>query len=108
MFQIKITEPAEADIDQAFVWWSENRSAEQAVRWYQEIKLAIATLRRMPERCPVVPETKLSAVGVRQLLFGVGLHPTHRIIFVIESDKVVILRVRHHAQDTLGQGALAG
>lgn len=107
MFKIKITEPAAADIEQLFSWWSENRSSEQAKRWYREIKLAIAGLKRMPERCPAVPEAKLSAAGVRQLLFGIGPYPTHRIVFVVESDQVVvILRVRHYAQDVLGPSDL--
>lgn len=108
MFKVKITEPATADIDEAFAWWSENRSEEQAKRWYEEIQLAIGSLKRMPERCPIVPETKLPIAGVRQLAFGVGPHPTHRIIFVIDADAVVILRVRHHAQDTIGPGDSAG
>ncbi len=42
----------------------------------------------MPERCPLVPESTLSIGGVRQLHFDVGNRPTHRMIFVIESDVV--------------------
>ena len=108
MFTINITEPAKADIEQAYAWWAEHRSADQAKRWYKEIQLAIATLKRMPLRCPAVPETKLSVAGVKELLFGVGKHPTHRIIFTIDSDIVVILRVRHRGQDVLEPGDVTG
>lgn len=101
MFKVKITDTATADIDEAFVWWAENRSKEQAKRWYSEVNLAIGSLKRMPERCPAVPETKLSIAGVKELYFGIGKHPTHRIVFVIDSDHVVILRIRHHGQDSL-------
>jgi plasmid stabilization system protein ParE len=104
VFKVKITEPASADINEAFLWWSENRSDEQAKRWYKEIQLAIGSLKRMPERCPAVPETKLSIAGVKELYVGIGKHPTHRIVFVVDSDQVVILRVRHHGQDALGTG----
>ena len=107
MLRVQITGPAMSDIEQAFDWWSTNRSAEEAVVWYEEITKAIATLERMPQRCPLVPETALSITGVRQLLFGVGPHPTHRIIFGIQQDLVSVLRVRHHAQDDLGPGELA-
>ena len=102
MHRIQITEPAKADIEQAFRWWSEFYSPDQAALWYEQIFDAISTLRRMPDRCPMVPEPALSITGVRQLLFGVGNRPTHRIIFLIESDIVTILRVRHHAQDEIG------
>ncbi len=103
MAQIKITDPAKADIQEAYQWWAENRSAEQAAEWYERIFEAIATLHSMPQRCPRVPETALSCVGVRQLLFGIGARPTHRIVFHFdhEADTVTILRVRHHGQDEL-------
>ena len=107
MFKVKITETATTDIDEAFAWWSENRSEDQAKRWYKEIKLAIGSLKRMPERCPAVPETKVSIAGVKALHAGIGKHPTHRIVFVIDSDYVVILRVRHHGQDALGRGEVS-
>ena len=103
MTQIRITEPAKADIQQAYEWWAKNRSADQAAEWYERIFEAITTLHSMPERCPRVPETGLSCAGVRQLLFGIGSRPTHRIVFHFdtEADTVTILRVRHHGQDEL-------
>ena len=102
MTRVQITKPTQADIEEAFIWWSDNRSASQATQWYQQIIEAIATLQRMPDRCPLVPELALSMTGIRQLLFGVGRHPTHRIIFVIEDDLVTVLRVRHHRQGEIG------
>lgn len=103
MAKIEITEPAKADIQEAYDWWSENRSAIQAAEWYERIFEAIATLQNMPERCPNVPEAGLSRVGVRQLLFGIGYRPTHRVVFHfdLDADTVTILRVRHHGQDEL-------
>ena len=103
MPRIQITEPAQVDIQEAFAWWAENRSAIQTAEWYEQIFEAIATLERMPERCPLVPETELSRSDIRQLLFGIGKRPTHRIVFHfdIDADTVTILRVRHHAQDAL-------
>lgn len=50
MIRIQITEPAKADIEQAFQWWAENHSHDQAALWYDRIFDAISTLSRMPER----------------------------------------------------------
>ncbi|MDZ4658204.1 MAG: hypothetical protein SH868_11560 [Bythopirellula sp.] len=36
-----------------------------------------------------------------QLLYGLGRRPTHRILFGIESETVIIFRVRHTSQDAL-------
>jgi len=101
MFVIQLTDLAEADIERAFIWWAKNRSLTEAKTWYKEVYRAIETLRVLPERCAVVTETKLSISGARQIAFGIGTRPTHRIIFVIKGGEVVILRIRHHAQDSL-------
>lgn len=103
MPKIQITQPAKTDVQKSFDWWSENRSPAQATEWYERIYHAIATLERMPQRCPLVPEKGLSQAGVRQLLFGIGKRPTHRIVFhyASDTDTVTILRVRHHSQDSL-------
>ena len=103
MAKVLIAEPAKADTQGAFDWWSENRSAIQAAEWYERIFEAITTLQSMPERCPRVSESGLSRAGVRQLLFGIGSRPTHRVVFYfdVDADTVTILRVRHHGQDEL-------
>ena len=103
MAQIKITTPAKLDIERTYQWWAENRSAADAAKWYEGIFDAIATLRIMPERCPAVPENDLSHKGIRQLQFGIGSRPTHRIVFNFDqrTETVTILRVRHHGQGEL-------
>jgi len=103
MFHVIITEPAEADIRNAFEWWRDHRSANEAQRWYDNIIAAIAALRELPERCPLSPETDLHPSGLRELHFGVGRHPTHRIVFTIKASSVIVLRVRHSAQRDLTQ-----
>ncbi|QDT00711.1 type II toxin-antitoxin system RelE/ParE family toxin [Adhaeretor mobilis] len=56
MFRVVVTEPAKDDLQAAHDWWAENRSAEQAARWYVGIHKAIKTLMRMPERCSLVTD----------------------------------------------------
>jgi plasmid stabilization system protein ParE len=102
IFEVYISDLAEIDINSAYCWWRDNRSEEQANRWFHQIYLAAETLQSMPSRCPRCDETDLDDVGIRQLLFGIGRRPTHRIIFEIAGKEVNILRVRHVAQNTLG------
>ena len=101
MVKVRITQPAEQDMQAALEWWRENRSVEQAARWYRGIRKAVASLRSRPERCPEAPEADLLPQGMRQLLFGIGRRPTHRIVFTIADQEVRILRVRHSSQDAL-------
>jgi plasmid stabilization system protein ParE len=101
MAEVIITGPAKRDIRVAYEWWKENRSAEQADRWYKGILDASRSLGKKPERCTFAVETDLLAQGVRQLHYGLKRRPTHRIVFAIEDDTVVILRVRHASQNAL-------
>lgn len=101
MFHVVITGPAKLDLQVAHDWWAENRSAEQAARWYLGIHAAIDSLKNMPERCSLATESDLLEQGVRQLLFGLGRRPTHRVVFGLDGDTVIIFRVRHTSQDAL-------
>src|SRR3954451_23240868 len=101
MARVIVTGPAKRDIQAAHDWWKENRSAEQASRWYLGVHEAMKSLRLNPERCSLALEADLLAQGIRQLLFGLGLKPPHRIVFAIEGRVVVVLRDRHAPQDAL-------
>lgn len=101
MAHVILTGPAKRDIAAAYDWWKENRSAEQAERWYRGILDAARSLARNPERCGLASESDLLDTGIRQLLYGLGRHATHRLVFTIDGDTVVIFRVRHTSQDAL-------
>ena len=105
-FEVVVTERAEADIEANYVWWRTNRSCEQAEAWYDAINPAIQTLSTQPNRCPLAAERGLLPSGLRQLLFGIGRRPTHRIVFTVVDDQVVVLRVRRVAQDVLSESDL--
>ena len=100
-YRIVITQTAEQDIRQAVIWWRDNRSAAQAERWLNKIYPAIETLTKWPARCPLAAENDLLPTGVRQLHFGVSRKTTHRVVFTISDQEVVILRVRHVARRDL-------
>ncbi len=99
MHEVRITSRAEADIEEAWQWWSEHRSTELADRWYSAIYPAIESLTQMPERCALAPERDEHQSEVRHLLFGINRQTTHRIVFALQGDTLVILRVLHAARD---------
>jgi plasmid stabilization system protein ParE len=106
MPRLIITQSAKDDIQGSFEWWRDQRSAQQAERWFRGIYKAIRTLRTNADRCGWAAETDLLPEGLRQLLFGVSNRPTHRIVFTLDDDVVTVLRVRHTAQDYLSQDDL--
>lgn len=106
MSKLHVTSPAEADLDAIYQWWAANRSSEQASRWYASIVRAIDSLKREAARHPLATENHLVPTGVRELSFGLGRRPTHRVLFTIDDDTVIVLRVQHVSQDTLSADEL--
>ena len=105
-YRVLLTERARRDLEAACTWWAQNRSHEQAQRWYAGFAAAIRSLRQNPERCPRAQESEALPFELRQLNYGLGRRPTHRAVFTIREDVVAILRVRHLAQDRLSPGNL--
>src|SRR5262245_31076210 len=97
-FLVVITEQAEREIKSAYDWWSENRSKRQADRWYVGISKAITELSENPERHGKSRESDSFDYEIRDLLIGIGRRPTHRAVFTIRDNEVVVLTVRHTAQ----------
>jgi plasmid stabilization system protein ParE len=93
--QVLVTAAARRDIEEAAAWWAENRSFPQAIRWLRQIEDRIATLCENAERCELAHESFRFSFELRELLFGTGYRPTHRILFRIDGSIVEILAVRH-------------
>lgn len=100
--EVRVTGPAKNDIWSNYRWWGDNRSPEQAVRWFLQIDAIIPTLSDSAERHPHATEPALRAMGVRQVAFGLGRRPTHRILYGITDNVVVVYRVRSLKQDAIG------
>ena len=93
--QIPVTAAARRDIEEGAAWWAEHRSFPQAIRWLRQIEDRIATLSEHAERCELAHEASRFSFELRELLFGTGYRPTHRILFRIDGSIVEILAVRH-------------
>jgi plasmid stabilization system protein ParE len=102
-YLVVLSEEASKNIDDNVEWWSRKRSAEQAERWYSGIREAIASLSVDPQRCPLAPESCGMPGAVRELHFGLEMRPTHRVLFTTLPRTVVVLAVRHAAQDEFRQ-----
>ena len=100
-YTIVISEPAERELEDAARWWAEHRSAEQAQRWYRGFLNAIRSLADNPARCPLAREDRLFSAEIRELHFGLGRHPSHRAVFTLVRDVVLVLTIRHVAQADL-------
>jgi plasmid stabilization system protein ParE len=87
-------------LDQA-LWWSENRSGEQAFDWLAAFEQALASLVDSPERFAVARESDAFDFVVRELHYGLRNKATHRAVFEIRADEVIVHSVRHLAQRDL-------
>jgi plasmid stabilization system protein ParE len=100
-YTVVVSEPAERELEESARWWEENRSREQSLRWYKGFLKAIRSLSQNPERCPLARENELFAADIRELHYGLGSRPTHRAVFTLLSDIVLVLTVRHVARADL-------
>jgi hypothetical protein len=82
-------------------WWSDNRSAEQAFRWLEGFEIALASLAVNPQRWSIARESEAFDVVIRELHFGLRKKATHRAVFEIRDDEVLVYCVRHLAQRDL-------
>ena len=89
---------AEQQLEAMTRWWAENRSLEQAERWYNGMIDTLFGLEDSAERCPSAPENGEFPFHVREVYFGLGRQPTHRALFTIRPDMVYVLLIRHLAQ----------
>jgi plasmid stabilization system protein ParE len=102
IYKVIILPLAEQEAQANHDWWAANRSTEQAARWYEAFAESVLSLEQKPDRCALAPENGQFPYEVRQLNFGIGSKPTHRIVYTIRPGDVVVLRVRHLAQDEIG------
>jgi plasmid stabilization system protein ParE len=100
-YRVIILPPARRQLLDQALWWSENRSAEQACYWLVGFEQALASLANNPERCAVAPESEAINVVLRELHYGLGRRATHRAVFEVRNDEVIIYSVRRLAQRDL-------
>ena len=94
-YTVIVEERAKADIREAARWMAQYSSAK-ATLWHFEIEDAIVSLERLPNRCPLAPESRNFKQEIRHLLIK-----KYRVLFTVQDEMVHILSIRHSAQDYL-------
>jgi plasmid stabilization system protein ParE len=89
---------ADQQLENIVAWWAENRSSEQAERWYVGFVQSLKSLAQTPDRHELAAEDAEFPFEVRELRYGLGKRPTHRALFTVRPDMVYVLLVRHLAQ----------
>ncbi len=97
-YRILVTDQAHHDLRQACKWWVRNRSSEQADQWFHGFSEAVRSVSENPERFPPAHEDGAFSSELQHFSYGLGKHPTHRVLFTLEDDKLLILRVRNLAR----------
>lgn len=105
-YAVAMTEQAAREMEESAAWWAQERSVEQSERWYAGIRHAITKVAEQPDRYPRAAEDGAFPHPLRELHYGLGSRPTHRVVFTILKEAVVVLTVRHTAMDRLRQADL--
>jgi plasmid stabilization system protein ParE len=98
-FRVATSRRAERDARRAYRWLAE-RAPEAAHRWYRGLREAISSLESFPQRCPLAPENAHFPEEIRHLCYG-RRQSVYRILYTIRDDEVIVLPIRHGAQQPL-------
>jgi plasmid stabilization system protein ParE len=96
-YEVLVTDRAKRQMDGACRWYEEN-APHVAADWYNGLLDALLTLEVNPLRYGIARESDPFPVEIRQLLYGVGKQKTHRALFSVHGDRVVVRAVRHVKQ----------
>lgn len=98
-YEVIVPEEVWAELESATEWYRRRSlSVEVANQWLHGFQDAIGSLATNPDRCAIAHESVHLPYELRELLYGSGRRKTHRAIFRIVGDRVVIMAIRHVAQ----------
>lgn len=100
-FRVSLSSRAERQLYSAALWWAENRSTEQAAQWLDGFQRELRSLSDDPERWSPAPENEVLPFIARQVLYGLHRKKTHRAIFEVRGDEIIVHAIRHLAQNSL-------
>ena len=88
-WRVRLTEPADAELEAAYLSRSRFTSPEEALRWYEGLRAAVFALAEGPRRCAPVEAADYgysAEVEVRRLRYGQGRGAWHVVYQVIEPE----------------------
>jgi len=94
-YLVKLMPRAQRDLEDLFETIHATDS-QTALHWFRALERSILSLEKLPQRCPVTPESS----SLRHLLYGKRPH-VYRIIYRVRerAKEVEILHIRHGARD---------
>jgi hypothetical protein len=104
-YEVVLTDGAKRQLDEACSWYVGN-APHVADEWYDGFIAALAGLAENPERFGLAREDGVFPIEIRQLQYGSGKRKTHRAVFSIHGNRVVIRSIRHLARRDLKDGDL--
>ena len=100
-YEVLVTTRAMRELKDNARWWGEHRSGGEAKRWYDGFLKALLSLEKNPARYPLAREHAKFPYEVRQFTYGLGRRSSHRAIFTIRDEHVLILAIRHAAREDI-------
>jgi plasmid stabilization system protein ParE len=100
-YLVRLLPRAKLQLVNSALWWADKRSVEQAVLWLDGFEAALQMLANKPEDWPLAAECDAVPFQIREMTFGLGRNKTHRAIFEIRRQEVIVFAIRHLAQDLL-------
>ena len=100
-FRVSLSSRAELQLYTNALWWAENRSTEQAARWLDRFQRELRSLSDDPNQWPLAPESEVLSFVARQMPYGLARRKTHRAIFEVRGNEVIVHAIRHLAQEAL-------
>lgn len=103
-YKVVVTDRAQSQLHDAFAWWASHRSSLQAARWYEAYADAVMKISEAPLRYGYSAENGRFPFEIRNCYFGASRNRTHRIVFTIREQEILIVAVRSAMQKPLGPG----
>ena len=92
-----LTDRAVQQLNDAADWYAK-QNPQVADEWFNGIIDAIDDIGSDPQRFAPARENDSVPFELRERRYGLGKRATHRILFAIRPDKIVVHHVRHVAQ----------
>jgi plasmid stabilization system protein ParE len=101
-FRVHMLPTAKRQLYESANWWAEHRSTEQAVNWLTGFETALESLtKNAADYSPAPEDHAFPTATIRQMDYGLKGKKTHRAVFEVPGNDVLIHAIRHLAQREL-------
>lgn len=100
-YRVIVSPNARQELYDDALWWAEHRDVDEALRWLDGFEKALLKLDQNPDQHPLARENGEFPFDLRQMLYGLSRKPTHRAVFEIRGQDVIVHGIRHLARRDL-------